>query len=222
MAEAYVYVPFLWLNQIVEKDEFGNTVYERDDAGNIVYWEDKLGNRIIDPVTGKPIPKPKLLEKGTKHSAGRENHQEQGIAKSHERLDNHDDKIMRIQIQMELDGRAPGNSGTFADAFNGEPNKLIRQTAFAVLTAPRAVGTTVLNVDTTDGFKAFTEVTLYDGTNSEDVLITDVTASTITVQPLVNDYVKGARIARSNARIADGQMTRGDWGTYAIEIMEVV
>ncbi|QNK89451.1 hypothetical protein H7992_07235 [Sporosarcina sp. resist] len=198
MDNAYVFVPRVWIDHIIEIDEYGNPV--------------------IDPATGKP----KVLQEGTRHMAAFENHQEQGILKSHERLDNHADKIMRIQVQMELDGRAPGNSGTFADAFDGEPNKLVRQTAVAVLTAPRAAGTTELNVDTTDGFKAFTEVTVYDGNNSEDVLITDVTASTITVQPLVNDYVKGARIARSNVRIADGQMTRGDWGTYSVAVAEVV
>ena len=220
MAEPYVYVPFLWLNQIIEKDEFGKTVYEKDDQGNIVFWKDDLGNLIIDPITNQPIPKPKLLQVGTKHSASRENHQEQGIAKSHERLDKHDNDILRLQINQELDGKAPGNSGTFVDAFDGEPNKLVRQTAKAVLTAPRAIGMTVLNVDNTDGFKPFTQATIYDGTNSEDTLITEVTASTITVQPLVNAYVKGSVIARSNVAIVDGRMSVGSWGTYSV--MEVV
>lgn len=198
MVDQYVYPKFEWIDHILEMDENGDYV--------------------IDPLKGQP----KILQQGTYHSAFNDNNQEQGIAKSHQRLDSHDNDLMRMKVQMELDGRAPGNSGTFADTFDGEPNKLVRQIAVAVLTAPRAAGTTVLNVDTTDGFKAFTEVTIYDGTNSEDVLITDITLSTITVQPLVNDYVKGARVARSNARIADGQMVNGNWGTYAIEVMEVV
>ncbi|WP_153732521.1 hypothetical protein [Sporosarcina obsidiansis] len=220
MAEPYVYVPFKWLNQIIEQDELGNTIYEKDQNGNIVFWKDDLGNTIIDPITKQPIPKPKLLQVGTKHSAERENHQEQGIAKSHERLDQHDNDILRLKIQQELDGKAPGNSGTFADTFDSEPNKLVRQTACAVLTAPRSAGTTVLNVDNTDGFRPFTEVTIYDATNHEDVLITDVTESTITVQPLQHDYVKGAVIARSNAAIADGRIGAGSWGTYSM--IEVV
>jgi len=194
----YVFVPRFWIDHIIEIDENQNPV--------------------IDPLTGKP----KVLQEGTRHMAVFENNQEEGISKSHQRLDGHDNDIMRMKVQMELDGRAPGNSGTFADTFDGEPNKLNRQTAVAVLTAPRAAGTTVLNVDTTDGFKPFTQVTVYDGTNSEDVLITDFTASTITVQPLVNDYVKGARIARSNARISDGQMIAGNWGTYSVSLAEVV
>ena len=218
----YVYMPTKWKDQIIEVDEFGHVVYEKDDIGNIVYWKDNLGNHVLDPVTKQPIPKPKLFQEGTRHTAPRENNQEQGIAKSHQRLDSHDNDLMRMKVQMELDGRAPGNSGTFADTFDGEPNKLIRQTAVAALTAPRAAGTTVLNVDATEGFVVFTQVTVYDSTNSEDVLITDVTASTITVQPLVFDYVKGARVARSNAKISAGKMTSGDWGTYSVAVAEVV
>ncbi|PID03591.1 hypothetical protein CSV67_02815 [Sporosarcina sp. P2] len=217
MAEPYVYVPFQWLDQIVEQDELGNVIYEKDPDGKIIYLTDRFGNYILDPITNKPLPKPRLLQVGTKHSAKRENHQEQGIAKSHERLDKHANDILRLQINQELDGKAPGNSGTFVDAFDGEPNKLIRQTAKAVLTVPRSAGTTVLNVDNVDGFIKFTDVTIYDDTNSEDTLITDVTASTITVQPLVNNYVKGAVIARSNAAIKNSRMGRGAWGTYSVE-----
>ncbi|MFD1206625.1 hypothetical protein ACFQ38_16130 [Sporosarcina contaminans] len=222
MAEPYVYVPFHWLDDILELDEFNQPIPERDEQGNIVYETGPYGNIILHPITKEPIPKYKRLQVGTRHSAERENHQEQGIAKAHERLDSHDNELLRIKIQLELEGKAPGNSGTFADTFDGEPTKLVRQTARAVLTAPRSAGTTVLNVDKTDGFKPFTEVTIYDDTNSEDVLITDVTASTITVQPLVNDYVKGAVIARSNAAIKDGRMGRGSWGTYSISEVEVI
>lgn len=217
LAEPYVYVPFLWLDQIVEQDESGNVIYEKDEDGKPVYLTDRFGNYILDPLTNKPLPKPRLLQTGTKHSAGRENHQEQGIAKSHERLDQHDNDILRLKIQQELDGKAPGNAGSFSDTFDGEPSRIKREMANAVLTESRAAGTSVLNVDSAAGFEAFTEVTIYDDTNSEDVLITDVTVSTITVQPLQYDYVKGAVIARSNAEIADGQMGVGSWGTYSVE-----
>ncbi|MEK5070694.1 hypothetical protein [Sporosarcina sp. FSL K6-1508] len=222
MAEPYVYVQTKWLNDIIEIDEFGRPVPLKDGQGNIVYETDFNGITVLHPITKEPIPKYRRLQHGTGHSAARDNNQEQGILKSHQRLDGHDNDIMRMRVQLELDGRAPGNSGTFADTFDGEPNKLIRQLASAVLTAPRSAGTTVLNVDVSVGFVAFTEVTVYDGTNSEDVLITDITASTITVQPLVNDYVKGAVIAQSNAKIVDGQMVAGSWSTYGVSVMEVV
>lgn len=215
MANSYVYVPRLWLDQIIELDQNDNVIYEKDDQGNVVYWKDAHGNYVLDPVTMKPIPKPKLLQEGTMHMATYENHQEQGIAKSHERLDGHDKDILRIKVQMELDGRAPGNSGAFIDTFEGEPNKLVRQSAVADITTAVTAGATVLSVDNMTDFAEFTQVTVYDGTNSEDVLITAIGADTITVQALVNDYVKGARIARSNAKI-DGQLSNGDWGTYTV------
>lgn len=170
-----------------------------------------------------PVSDPNyVIQEGTRFNEARANNIEEGIYGSFALLVRHDADIQKLRVQMELDGRAPGNSGAYFDDFLGTPNKLIRQTAVAVLTAPRSAGTTVLNVDTTVGFVAFTEVTVYDGTNSEDVLITDVTVSTITVQPLVNDYVKGARIVRSNVSIADGQMLIGSWGTYSVGLMEVV
>ncbi|WP_060210494.1 hypothetical protein [Sporosarcina koreensis] len=168
------------------------------------------------------ITNSEIIQEGTRFTAERANNIEEGVYGAYAFLLQHDRELNRLRVQMELDGRAPGNSGTFADTFDGEPNKLVRQTAKAVLTAPRSSGTTVLNVDKTDGFKAFTECTIYDGTNTEDVLITDVTASTITVQPLVNDYVKGAVISRSNAEIKDGRMGRGSWGTYDVSLVEAV
>lgn len=222
MAEPYVYVPTRWVNEIIECDEFGNVVYEKDGQGRIVYRRDSLGNLILDPVTNEPIPMPKLLQVGTRHSAGRDNNQEMGIVKSHERLDKHDNDILRLQIQQDLDGKAPGNAGSFSDTFDGEPSKIKRETAKAVLTESRAAGNTVLNVDSAEGFKQFQEVTIYDGTNMEDTLVTAVTDSTITVQALVNSYVKGAFVARSTGSIADGQMKIGNWGTYSIAVSEVI
>ncbi|MGE7546121.1 hypothetical protein [Sporosarcina newyorkensis] len=142
------------------------------------------------------------------------------IAKLAEHWNLHESDIVQIKIQQALEGDTKGNSGIFADTFIGDPIRIKRETTTAVLTAPRSAGTTVLNVDNTDGFRPFTEVTIYDATNHEDVLITDVTESTITVQPLQHDYVKGAVIARSNVTIADGRMDNGAWGTYSV--MEVV
>lgn len=199
-----------FLDHILKIDENGEFIPKRDEQGNV----------IINKITGRP--ELEAEQEGTRLNARNMNHLDTWLFRAHELLEQQANELLRIKIQLELGGKAPGNSGTFADTFDGEPNKLVRQTAKAVLTAPRSAGTTVLNVDKTDGFKAFTEVTIYDATNSEDVLITDVTASTITVQPLVNDYVKGAVIARSNAEIKDGLMGRGNWGTYSVGLVEVV
>lgn len=224
MAEPYVYVPFKWLDQIIELNEFGEVVYEYDDSGKPIYLTDHFGNYILDPITNKPLQKPRYLQIGTKHSAFRENYQEEGIAKSHERLNGHEDEIMRMKIQLELNDKSPGNSGVFADTFDGEPesNKIIRLTATTDIIQAVSAGTTELPVDSVAGFIPFTEVTVYDGENSEDVLITAIGDGVITVQALVYDYVKGARVARSTASIKDGQMVNGDWGTYSVSVMEVV
>ncbi|MFJ8064919.1 hypothetical protein ACIQYS_09820 [Psychrobacillus sp. NPDC096426] len=205
---AYTLINFV--DHILKIDENSEFIPKRDDSGNV----------IINKITGRP----ELVaeQEGTRLNAINMNHMDLGIYSAHELIVTLQKLVLRLQLQLELDGRAPGNSGSFADTFDGTPNKLIRQTASATLTAPRASGTTVLNVDATEGFKAFTQVTIYDGANSEDTLITDVTASTITVQPLVNDYVKGAVIARSNAVIEDSQLVVGSWGTYDISLGEVV
>lgn len=180
------------------------------------YEKTEWHDHIVDLENGS------VIQEGTRFTASRANNIEEGIYKAHDRLDKNDNNILRLMVLMELEGRAPGNSGTFADSFNGLPNKLILQNARTTLTAPRVAGTTVLNVENTEGFQELTEVTIYDGTNSETRLITNVTNSTITVQPLQNDYVKGAMIARSNAVAVANGLTKGTWGTYSISVSGVV
>ena len=103
----------LFIHLKYERDEYGNVIYEKDKDGKPVYLTDRFGNYILDPITNKPLPKPRLLETGTMHSAARENHQEQGIAMAHERLDKHARRIDRIETQLEIDGRVdPDNKGT--------------------------------------------------------------------------------------------------------------
>ncbi|MCM0627511.1 integrase, partial [Lysinibacillus sp. OL1_EC] len=86
--------------------------------------------------------------------------------------------------------------------------------------------TTTLKVASVDGFTPFTQVTIFDDTNTEDVLITAIDASTktITVQALAFSYKKGAKVARSNVAIdtVNAEMGVGDWQTYNVELVEVV
>ncbi|MFJ7971333.1 hypothetical protein [Psychrobacillus sp. NPDC096389] len=199
---------------------FVDHILKVDEHGEFIPKRDKQGNVIINKITGRPELVPEI--EGTRLNAINMNHMDLGIYSAHELIVALQKLVLRLQLQIELDGRAPGNSGAFADTFDGTPNKLVRQTASAVLTAPRSAGTTVLNVDSTEGFVRFTQVAVYDCTNSEDVLITAVTENTITVQPLQNDYVKGAVIARSNAVVEDGRLVIGRWGNYQIEVSEVV
>lgn len=135
-------------------------------------------------------------------------------------------QIQRIQVQMELDGRVPGNNGTFADMFDGRANKIILDKAQTAIVESITAGTTVLSVASVAGFVAFTQVTIFDDISSEDVFITaiDTEAKTITVQTLQHNYKKGAKVARSNVNIDTtlAEMSIGDWQTYNIELVEVV
>ena len=185
-------------------------------AENVPYVKTDWHDHIVDITNGD------IIQEGTRFTAQRANNIEGGIYRSHDRLDRHDNEILRLRVQLELDGRVPGNSGAYFDDFIGTPNKLIRQTAGTDIITPVDAGASVLPVDSVIGFEVFAQVTVFDGSNSEVVLVTAVGSDSITVQPLVNDYVKGARIARSNARIADGQMVNGSWETYSVAVAEVV
>lgn len=199
---------------------FVDHILKVDINNEFIPKRDANGNVIINKITGRPELVAEV--EGTRLNAINLNHLDLGVFTAHQYIDALKRLVQRLQVQLELDGRAPGNSGSFADTFDSDPNKLVRQTASATLTAPRFVGTTVLNVDDTEGFVAYTQATIYDGTNREDVLITAITENTITVQPLVHDYLKGAKVARSNAVIQPDRMIGGSWGTYSISVSEVV
>lgn len=197
--------------------EFLDHIFKIDADGEFIPKRDDNGNVIINKITGRP----ELVaeQEGTRLNARNMNHMDWWIYMAHQRLNGHDNRILHLEINSETEGKAPGNAGSFSDSFEGEPTRIKRETASAVITTPVAAGTTVLPVDSVTGFVAFTQVTVYDGTNSEDVLITAIGTNTITVQALTKAYVKGAVIARSSARIVDGQMVNGRWGTYSVEVV---
>ncbi|MGN4124834.1 hypothetical protein ACMGD3_07435 [Lysinibacillus sphaericus] len=49
-----------------------------------------------------------------------------------------------MRVQMELDGHAPGNSGTFADTLDGSTNKIMLDKAMADIIEAVAIGTTTI------------------------------------------------------------------------------
>lgn len=189
---------------------FKNNPYKR------VEWEDDLK----DPVTGE------VLEQGTIFWAEYGNNFEWGIYNLYRFMIEMYRQMERMRVQMELDGRAPGNSGTFADVLDGSTNKIILDTTLADITTPVTAGTTVLPVANVAGFTPFMQITIYDDVHSEDVFITSINtdAKTITVQALANSYKKGAKVARSNVAIDTtlSEMGIGDWQTYHVELIEVV
>lgn len=173
---------------------------------------------IYDPITKE------LLEEGTPYLAQYANNFEDGIFNAYGYIMLMQREMQRMQVQMELDGRAPGNSGTFADTLDGSTNKITLDATKTDINTEIIAGATEIPIDSTDGFTAFTQVTIYDDVNSEDVLITAVNSDSLTVQALKNSYKKGAKVARSTTVIdtVNKKMDVGAWSTFSVELVEVV
>lgn len=179
-------------------------------------WEDE----IFDPTTGE------IEQEGTVFTAERANNIEDGIYNLYDRVIGDERRIQRVEVRLALMDRS-SSGNVFYDPIDGQlPSKMTLDTTKADITAPTITGATVLNVSDTKGFKEFTEVTIYDDVNKEDVLITAISteAKTITVKALTNGYKKGAQICRSNVVLDfdNQEMKIGDWGTYSIAISEVI
>lgn len=179
-----------------------------------VEWEDDL----TDPNTGE------VLEEGTIFWAEYGNNLEWGLYNAYRFLIEQARQMQRMQIQMELDGRVPGNSGTFADVLDGSSNKISLDKALTDIIEAVEIGGTTLKVASVDGFTPFTQVTIFDDEHIEDVVITAVGTDKITVQALKNSYKKGAKVARSNVSIdmVNAEMGVGDWQTFSVDLVEVV
>lgn len=190
--------------------------------GKLIPQKDSNGQIILNPISGQP--EYETIEDGTRVAAKRLNHMDEGIYMAHEIIVELSSMMRRMQVQMELDGRVPGNSGTFADTLDGNTNKIKLDTTLTDIIQPVDAGTTVLPVADVTGYVPFTQVTIYDDVSSEDVMITAVGADTITVQALANSYKKGAKVARSNVAIdtVNADMGVGDWQIYNAELVEVV
>lgn len=202
-----------FLDHILKIDEKGNFIPKIDPS---------TGTQKIDRITGLPVWE--ALQEGTRHSAKVMGHLDKNIKTNRELLASLYALIRRMQIQMELDGRVPGNSGTFADTLDGSTNKIKLDTAMTDIIEAVEIGETVLKVANVDGFTAFTQVTIFDDTHSEDVFITVVGPDSIKVSALTNAYKKGAKVARSNVQIdtVNAEMGVGDWQTFNVELVEVV
>ena len=179
-------------------------------------WRDD----IVDPISNE------IIDEGTPFMSEYANNFEWGIWNAYQYLIEMYRQVERMRIQLELDGRVPGNSGTFADMLDGSTNKITLDTTLTDITTPVTAGTTVLPVASVVGFVPFSQVTIYDDVLREDVLITaiDSNAKTIIVQALANNYKKGAKITRSNVAIdtINTEMGIGNWQTYTVSVSEVV
>lgn len=187
---------------------FKKNPYER------TQWEDD----ITDPVTGE------IINDGTPFMSEFANNFEWGIYNAFRFIGEVYRQQERMRVQLELDGRVPGNSGTFADVLDGSSNKITMDKALTDIIEAVEIGTTTLKVASVEGFTVFTQVTIFDDVAKEDVVITEVGTNTIKVQVLKNAYKKGAKVARSNVSIdtVNAEMGVGDWRTFNVELVEVV
>lgn len=201
-----------WKDRIWKVGQDGKLIPKRDENNQI----------ITNPITGQP--EYETIEDGTRVAAKRLNHMDNGIYMAHEIILDLASMVRRMQIQMELDGRVPGNAGTFADMLDGSTNKIKLDITTTEIKESVSAGTTVLSVANVNGFVPFSQVTIFDDVSREDVFISEIGTNTITVQALSNSYKKGAKITRSNVVIdkVNTEMSVGDWLTYSVELGEVV
>lgn len=206
-----------------ERINFLDHILAIDENGDFIPEIDKdTGQQKIDRITRLPVWKP--LQQGTVHSEKVMNHLDLNIERNREYIIALQTNIRRLQIQMELDGRVPGNSGTFADTLDGNTNKIKLDKTMSEIIEAVEVGATTLKVASVEGFTAKTQVTIYDDEHSEDVMITEVDTDMIKVSALAKAYKKGAKVARSNVEMdyVKAEMRFGEWQTYDVELIEVM
>lgn len=176
-------------------------------------WKD----HIVDIETGD------IIQEGTRFTASRANNIEDGIYNAYEYLKDFYSEMTRLQIQIEMIGRAPVNSGAFFDTLeegNVKALKLLKESA--VLQNAVSIGVTKVTVDDSSKFKAGQHVTFIDEENYEDKKITSIDGNTLTVTALQKPFKKGAYVVRSNVIIKNNKMGYGKWGTYDVDVREVV
>lgn len=186
----------------------------RTNPYNRTWWEDD----VTDPVTGE------VITEGTPYMSDYANNFEWGIFNAFNYIIAANREIERLRVQMELDGRVPGNSGSFADTFDGTATRLVLLKVSTDVLVPITSADTVIQVANSEGFTPLTYATIYDAASYEHVLITAVTRGEITVQALANDYSKGAKIARSTTvpNVATQSLDVQSFVTYEINVVEIV
>lgn len=204
-----------------------NLKYERINfKDHIVEYPNRVEIKDNADGTKNIIPKQgEVLERGTAHSANTMNRLDKGIYDAHLDIFTVEKELERIRVQLELDGRVPNSNGAFFDVLDGsEPRNITLDKARADVVEDIAAGTLNIPVDNVEGFKVFTEVTIFDDVNMENVLITAIEGNVITVNKLENSYKKGAVVARSTVDIDVENQSMGNdvWGAFDISVVEVV
>lgn len=165
----------------------------------------------------------RIITHGTPFTAEFANNIEEGIYTAHERIIANSRELQRIRVQMDLKERT-NNGLVFYDTLDGQGiQKMSLDNSRSVITAVIGAQATSITVADASQFAILTEVTIYDGNNSEDIIITQINGNILTVSPTVNSYTQGAVVARSTVSVDTVKqlMSRGRWGTYTLTLTEV-
>lgn len=194
-----------------------------DPAENIPYHNPYKARMWYDQIKDPTIPEGQpghIIDVGTKFMARYQNTQEDGIEAAFERIVGAEKENRRLRSRLDLKDRTDSEY-TFLDAFDGsEPTNMTLDTAKTVLTTGISTGVTKLPVLDATGFKQGTEITICSGDKQEAVKVIAVASKEITTTPTVNDYAKGALVARTNAIIdvENQQVIPGRAGTYEVSL----
>lgn len=165
----------------------------------------------------------KVLSEGTPFMADYINNIENGVDSLYDYVMEMQKEQQRMKLQLQLGDRAPGNNGAFTDAMDGTSRNI--ETAGAVAIAQINASTKTFTVDDASSLVAFTEITIFDDTNEEDILISSITGNVITTAtPLQFGYKKGARTVRSSVAVdtTAQTMTAAPFSTYNVTLSSVV
>lgn len=212
------YQPFRWLDDIVMVDPDGSIVYERDDEGNLVQMTNHMGVPMVNPYTGEPIWKVKMLQDGTRFTAERMNQLEQAICSLFAHKDLQAEAIEYIMIILDIEGTVQGGQGNFFDSFDSlTPKDMTWDKRKMIATRPIESEEVITQVDDTSSFKIGDNVFVYDDTNFEKVAVKEVISKTEIKLGQSKVYKKGAFITRSTMlpNRVDSKFDMDSWDTYS-------
>lgn len=139
--------------------------------------------------------------------------QEQG-----ERLKKQDRLLAHHEAMFSIDNRAMPSSGKFYDIYDGTTQDLsvaTMKTAKTSTTSALSIGATVIPVLSVTGFSILEEVTIYDDTNIQRVVIQSINGNNLTVTALDRAFKNQAQVAHSMSVIdsIEKALEFGGWDT---------
>ncbi|WP_312117974.1 hypothetical protein [Brevibacillus reuszeri] len=175
------------------------------------YWKDRL----INTETGETI------QDGTRFTARRMNHIEEGIKNMCETVMRMENRILHLHAKVTTGDRTAGNNGIFVDTFDGIQDAIISlDTTKATIQSVSGANVTVSSVK---GFAVGQEITLASASSQEIRTITSINETTrvITLNSVPSStYSAGSLLARSTVEVdtTAKRMRRGTIDSYSVRI----